>query len=64
MEEYRQRELRRIFGCQRDTVIGGFRKLHNEELCNMYSVPVVIKIIKPGRIRWAGSRHGGEEEYI
>jgi hypothetical protein len=46
--------LRRIFGRKRDTIIGGFRKLHNEELCNMYSPPIVFKIINPRRIGWAG----------
>jgi hypothetical protein len=61
---YRQRVLRRIFWHKRDTVIGGFRKLHNEELCNMYSPPIVIKIIKLRKIRWPSSMHGGEEECI
>jgi hypothetical protein len=41
--------LRRIFDDEMDTVIGGFRKLHIEELCNMWSPPVVIKIINSRR---------------
>jgi hypothetical protein len=44
--------LRRIFGPKRDEVIGGWRKLHNEELHNLYCSP--IRIIKSRRMRWAG----------
>jgi hypothetical protein len=44
---------RRIFGPKRDKVIGGWRKLHNEELHNLYGSRSIIRIIKP-RIRWAG----------
>jgi hypothetical protein len=35
-------------------VTGGWRKLHNEELCDLYSLPSIIRIIKPRRMRWAG----------
>jgi hypothetical protein len=38
--------LRRIFGPNRDRVTGGWRKLHNEELHNLYSSPSIIRIIK------------------
>jgi hypothetical protein len=38
--------LRRIFGPKRDEVMGGWRKLHNEELHNLYSSPIIIRIIK------------------
>jgi hypothetical protein len=48
------RVLRRIFGPKRDGVIGGWRKLHNDELHNLYSSPSIIRIIKPRRMRWAG----------
>jgi hypothetical protein len=48
------RVLRRIFGPKRDEVIGGWRKLHNEELRDWYSSPSVILIIKSRRKRWAG----------
>jgi hypothetical protein len=44
----------RIFGPKRDEVIGGWRKLHNEELHNLYSSPSIIRIIKSRRMRWAG----------
>jgi hypothetical protein len=46
--------LRRIFGPKRDRVTGGCRKLHNEELHNLYSSPSIIRIIKSKRMRWAG----------
>jgi hypothetical protein len=46
--------LRRIFGPKRDGVTGGWRKLHNEELHNLYSSPSIIGIIKTRRLRWAG----------
>jgi hypothetical protein len=39
---------------QRDEVAGGWRKLHNEELHNLYSSPSIIRIIKSRRMRWAG----------
>jgi hypothetical protein len=44
----------RIFGPKRDGVTGGWRKLHNEELHNLYSSPSIIRIIKSRRMRWAG----------
>jgi hypothetical protein len=58
-EEYKlrvfeNRVLRRIFGPKRDGVTGGWRKLHNEELHNLYSSPSIIRIIKARRMRWAG----------
>jgi hypothetical protein len=43
--------LRRIFGLKRDEVIGGWRKLHNEELHCSYSSPSVIRVIKARRMR-------------
>jgi hypothetical protein len=48
------RVLRTIFGPKRDEVTGGWRKLHNEELHNLYSSPILIRMIKSGRMRWAG----------
>jgi hypothetical protein len=46
--------LRRIFGPKRDEVIGCWRKLHNEELHNLYGSPSIIRIITSRRMRWAG----------
>jgi hypothetical protein len=51
---FENRALRRIFGPQRDGLSGGWRKLHNEELHNLYSSPNIIRIIKTRRMRWAG----------
>jgi hypothetical protein len=51
---FENRVLRRIFGPKRDGVVGEWRKLHNEELHNLYSSPNIIRIIKSGRMRWAG----------
>jgi hypothetical protein len=45
--------LRRIFGPKRDEVMGGWRKLYNEELHGLYSSPSIIRVIK-ARMRWAG----------
>jgi hypothetical protein len=45
--------LRRIFGPKRDGMTGGWRKLHNEELHNLYSLPSV-RIIKSRRMRYVG----------
>jgi hypothetical protein len=53
--------LRRIFGSKRDEVTGGWRKLHNEELHNLYSSPSRMKIIK-SRMRWVGHVAGMEEK--
>jgi hypothetical protein len=51
---FENRVLRRIFGLKRDEVIGGWRKLHNEELHNLCSSLIIIRIIKSRRIRLAG----------
>jgi hypothetical protein len=51
---FENRLLRKIFGLKRDKVIGGWRKLHNEELHNLYCSPNIIRIIKSRRMRWAG----------
>jgi hypothetical protein len=46
--------LRRIFGLKRDEEMGGWRKLHNEELHGLYSSPSIIRVIKARRMKWAG----------
>jgi hypothetical protein len=51
---FENRVLRRIFGLKRDEVTGEWRKLHNEELHDLYSSPCIIRIIKGRRMRWSG----------
>jgi hypothetical protein len=51
---FENRVLRRVFGPKRDVVTGELRKLRNEELRDLYSSPSIIRIIKSGRMRWAG----------
>jgi hypothetical protein len=46
--------LRRIFGPKRDEVIGEWRKLHNEELNNLYCSFTIVRVIKSRRMRWEG----------
>jgi hypothetical protein len=51
LRAFENRVLRRIFGPKRDEVIGGWRKLYNEELHNLYCSPSIIRIIKSRRMR-------------
>jgi hypothetical protein len=51
---FENRVLRMIFGPKRDEVTGEWRKLHNDEICELYSSPSIIGIIKSRRMRWAG----------
>jgi hypothetical protein len=47
------RVLRRVFGPKREEVTGEWRKLHNEELSNLYSLPNIVRAVKWRRMRWA-----------
>jgi hypothetical protein len=51
---FENRVLRRIFGPKRNGVTGEWRKLHKEELRDLYSSPSIIRIIKSRRMRWKG----------
>jgi len=55
-----------IFGPRRDEVTGEWRRLHNEELNDLYCSPNIVRVIKSRRIRWAGhvARMGEERECI
>ena len=57
--------LRRIFGPKRDEVTGEWRKVHDEELHDLYCSPNIIRVIKSGRMRLAGhvARMGRGEAY-
>jgi hypothetical protein len=57
--------LRRIFGPKRDEVTGGWRKLHNEEINDLYSSANIIRMVKSRRMRWAGhiARIGEKNAY-
>jgi hypothetical protein len=51
---FENRVPRSIFGLKRGEMIGGWRKLHNEEVHNLYSSPSIIRMKKSRRIKWAG----------
>ena len=54
--------LRRIFGPRRDKVTGEWRRLYNEELNYLYSLPNIVRVIKSRRMRWAGHEERMGEE--
>ena len=62
---FENRVLRRIFGPRRDAVMGEWRRLHNEELNDLYSSPNIVRVIKSRGMRWArhvarmGEERGG-----
>ena len=63
--EFRLRVLRRIFGSRRHEVTGEWRKLHNEELNDLYCSLNIVWVIKLRRMRWAVyAEYGGEERCI
>jgi hypothetical protein len=47
--------LRGVFGAKRDEVVGEWRKLHNEELNELYCLPNIVRVIKSRRMRWVGN---------
>ena len=50
---FENRVLRRVFGPKRDEVTGKWRKLHHEELRDLYSLPSIVRVVKSRRMRWA-----------
>ena len=51
---FENRALRKVFGPNRDEVKGEWRKLHSEELNDLYSLPNIVRVVKSRRMRWAG----------
>ena len=51
---FKNRVLRKVFGPKRNEVTGEWRKLHNEELNDLYSLPNIVRVVKSRRMRWAG----------
>ena len=51
---FENRVLRRVFGPKRSEVTGEWRKLYNEELSDLYSLPNIVRVVKSRRMRWAG----------
>ena len=62
---FENRVLRRVFWPKRDEVTGEWRKLHNEELSDLYSIPNIVQVVKSRRMRWVGhvARIGSAEVY-
>jgi len=54
MRVFENRVLRRVFGSKRDEVTGEWRKLHNEELRDLYSLPNIVRVVKSRRMKWVG----------
>jgi hypothetical protein len=52
--------LKRIFGPKREELMGGWRKLQNEELRNLHSAPSIIRTAKSRRMRWTFSTNGAK----
>jgi hypothetical protein len=50
---FENRVLRGVFGPKREEVVGCWSRLHNEELHNLYTSPIIIRMIKSRRTRWA-----------
>jgi hypothetical protein len=50
---FENRVLRRIFKPKREEVAGGWGRLHNEELHNLFALPSIIRMIKSRRVRWS-----------
>ena len=51
---FENRVLRRVFGSKRDEVTGEWRKLHNKNLRDLYSLPNIVRVVKSRRMRWVG----------
>jgi hypothetical protein len=55
LKVFENRVLRRVFGPKRDEVTGEWRKLHNEEINDLYSLHNIVRVVKSRRMRWSGN---------
>jgi hypothetical protein len=62
LRAFENRVLRRVFEPKRDKVTGEWRKLHNEEQNDLYSLPNIVRVVKSERMTWAGHVARMEEE--
>jgi hypothetical protein len=62
LKEFENKVLRRVFELKSYEVVGGWRKLHNEEIHNSYFLPNIVRMIKSRMIRWAGHVERMEEK--
>ena len=51
LKVFKSRLLRKVFGPKRDEVTGEWKKLHNEELSDLYSLPNIVRVVKSRRMR-------------
>jgi hypothetical protein len=62
---FENKVLRRVFGPKKDKATGEWRKLHNEKLNDLYSLPNTVRVVKLRRMRWAEHvAHMGEERGV
>jgi hypothetical protein len=54
LKVFENKVLRRVFGPKGDEVTGEWRKLHNEELNDLYTLPNIVRVVKSKRMRWVG----------
>jgi len=61
---FENRVLRKVFGPKRDEVTGEWRKLHDEELNDLYPLTNIVRVVKSRRMRWAGHVARIEEDRV
>jgi hypothetical protein len=62
---FENRVLKRVFGRERDEVIGEWRKLNNEELNDLYSLPNIVRVVKSRKMKWVWHvAHMGDERGV